>query len=336
MSISPVAANLRSAAPPNEASPSASSATAQHEPDYEAVFRASTRGPDISRMQLLEPTAYGALAKLDALEAQLAGPYRVSGQQAPVHAAPTFHSNYAKSEQLQARPPLHAFAQRACGQSLQQALVNACMARPTARELVRVTQALLDAGALGDKTPVTAQDIRDLQAKFCIGIDCIGFVRTAEVALHGNAVWKGTQLHDGCTSYLDGAHGFTTRAGGLAGVAFAETGDVIHLEPSRNTENRQHNVIVRQNEIVSASDPRTHTIAARGGAALLQGGPVHLIEIVCSGGGDDTIRGVRRETWLYNESTKVWADASGTPLTAAPGLDGHERGRIYTRRGGAR
>lgn len=349
MSVSSLSSNsspILSPTAPAPAAPAPAAPMPTNEPRYDRVHAANTRLPDLSRMVMHQPagsqavavaaTHSAARAQLDALESELAGPFAISGQPGSVSAPPTFHSNFSRKEQLAASPKLLAFAQRACGGALQRALHNACMGRPTARELVQVTQALIGAGALGDKSPIGAQDIRDLQAKFCIGIDCIGFVRLSQEALHGSGVWKGTQRHDGCTSYLDGAHGYARRHGGLAGIGSAQPGDVVHLEPSKNTENRQHNMVVRRNEVLEASDPRCHAIAERGGAALLEGGPLRLVELISSGGGEDAIRGVRREKWLYNESTKTFARANQNPLQLVFALDGHERGSVFTRRDGVR
>lgn len=316
-------------------------------PDYDALFQASARAPDVSRMPLTHAGASGVqtlapatgvssnLQKLDALEAQLAGPYRIPGQPGQLSAPPTFHSNYARSEQLQARPQLHELAQRAC-KGLGAALAHACSARPTAQELVRVTQALIDAGALRVTGQVSAQDIRDLQARFCIGIDCIGFVREAQRALHGPHALAEATRFDGCTNQLEASHLFHVRKGGLDAAAQARTGDVIHLAPSASTESRQHNVVVRSNDVLAPTDPRCRTLTANGGADFLRGGPLHLIQVVCSGGGADDVRGVRRESWLYNESTKAWAAAERGKLVAVPGPGGHTRGSVYAARGGER
>ena len=83
-------------------------------------------------------------------------------------------------------------------------------------------------------------------------------------------------------------------------------------------------------------DPRCRALASNGGAALLRGGPLHLLRVACSGGGEDDVRGVRRESWLYNESTKAWASLEGGKVIATAGPGGHTRGSVYTARGGDR
>lgn len=131
-------------------------------PDYDALFQASARAPDVSRMprthagasgvQALVPAAgaSSSLEKLDALEAQLAGPYRIPGQPGRLSAPPTFHSNYARKEQLQAQPQLHDLAQRALHgpQALAEATrFDGCTSQLEASHLFHVRKGGLDAAA---------------------------------------------------------------------------------------------------------------------------------------------------------------------------------------------
>lgn len=328
--------------------------SAPREPDYTSVLQANTPPPDLrhllARMHGTPVQALAPLAprpgtepiatKLDALERSFSGPYRVAGQP-EVLAAPMFHSNHRDNPQLGSDRARQAFAQKACAKILG-ALGHCTTARPTPKELVAVTQALIDAGALRHVSPVTAQSIRELQDTFHIGIDCIGYIRQSQIVLHGGAHFKGDTLGSGCLQQLGASGLYERRAGGLAGVIACRPGDVLHLDASAHTENREHNVVIRQHDTLTPGDPRWASLRATPAGARLAsgGGPVHLLDVVCAGGGTDMdVRGVRHETWLYDERTARWGsvDPSTKQLTLhARGPQEHERGFVQTARRGGR
>lgn len=326
--------------------------SASRQPDYTRVLDANTPPPDLrhllARMHGAPLQAVATLApqagndataaKLDALERSFAGPYRIAGQ-ADVFAAPMFHSNHRDNPQLGSDRARQALAQRACAKMLG-ALGHCTTGRPTPKELVAVTQALVDAGALRGVAPVTPQSIRELQDTFHIGIDCIGYIRHTQIALHGGAHFKGETLGSGCLQQLGASGLYQRRAGGLAGVISARPGDVLHLDASANTENREHNVVIRQHDTLTPSDPRWASLRATPAGIRLAagGGPVHLLDVVCAGGGTDrNVRGVRHEIWLYDEGTQRWGsvDPSTQRLTLHEhGPQEHERGFVQTARRG--
>jgi hypothetical protein len=332
--------------------PHAPAPTAPSEPDYTHVFAANTRAPDLRHLLTrmhgapvapLAPLAPGAStdpasAKLDALERSFSGPYRIAGQ-SDVHAAPMFHSNHRDNPQLGSDPERRAFAQKACAK-IPGALGHCTTARPTPKELVAVTQALIDAGALRGVSPVTAQSIRDLQDAFHIGVDCIGYIRQSQIALHGGANFASKTLGSSCLQQLDASGLYERRSGGLAGVIAARPGDVLHLDASPKTENREHNVVIRQHDTLTPADPRWASLRATPAGKELagSGGPVHLLDVVCAGGGADmNVRGVRHETWLYDEAAQRWGaiDPSTKQLVLYDhGPQDHEHGFVKTARRG--
>ena len=130
---------------------------------------------------------------------------------------------------------------------------------------------------------------------------------------------------------------YEKRKEALAGVAGARPGDVLHLDPAPATENREHNVVVRQHDVLTPSDPRWASLAC--GGESLMGGPVHLLDVVQSGGGSNDVRGVRHQTWLFDESTKRWGfvDPATKQITVfADGPQEHSKGDVYTPRKPAR
>ncbi len=320
------------------------------EPDYAAVHAANTPPPDLrrfleARMQpanLAAPEPLGVraatdpiAAKLDEIEKRFAGPYRVPGRTQLIPARATFHSANPKNVQLAGNSTLLAQARRACHTPELHAALNACMhARPTPAQLVRVTQALIDAGALDGLASIGSQDVRALQQRFCIGIDCIGYVSVCERALHG-ARFDQARKKNLFVQQLETSGLYEKREGGLRGVGGARPGDVLHLRAAPSTENREHNVVVRKRDTLTSADSRWGSLALGGQRLMAGGGPVHLLDIVQSGGGSDDVRGVRHQMWLYDESSDLWGavDAASKQITLfAEGPQEHPRGDVFTPR----
>lgn len=231
---------------------------------------------------------------------------------------------------------------RACAKDPLRKDLQACFtAYPLPEQLVRVTQALVDAGGLAGVSPVTAQIIRDLQATYCIGVHCMGYVRACQIELHGAQfdVYPnpptpppGKPPVTVTFSYiLQNNRLYDQQPGGLAAVARARPGDVLHLAASPRTDNREHNVVIRQHDILTTADPRWGSLASAP-SLLSSRGPVHLLDIVQSAGGKNDIRGVRHETWLFDEASGAWAihdPATKTIAFYAEGPGGHARGALY-------
>lgn len=323
--------------------PSAVSPQPRAEPDYQRVFDANPRLPDLRGF--LEPRLHGvepapltfspntsiATKKLDEVQERFAGPYRVPGH-GNISAPPTFHSphpdNGRLAEQLRQR------ARAICEKLGLGSDLKACFtAYPLPDQLVRVTQALIDNGELTGVSPIDAQAIRDLQAKFHIGVHCMGYVRASQIALHGTR-WDNYSDGRKFVHILKTNHIYDQRPGGLKAVAHSRPGDVLHLDESPMTENREHNVVVRQRETLMLGDPRWGSLASS--PHIVTGaGPVHMLEVVQSGGGDNSVRGVRREIWLFNEDSGAWASFDPTTKKITPythGPQDHTKGSLFTPR----
>lgn len=244
-------------------------------------------------------------AKLDAVRDAFSGPYVVAGAQVTAH--PMFRmATHTVAPKLVAE--VHARAQTAH--------VNpgpAMYGRATPKELVKITQALIDAGGLPAGPGDVATRIRKMQWDHGIGVDCAGYSYAALKACSANP----PKLYaPGMESFrdLDGA-----RAGAFAKqpIIDARPGDLITLDAIK-PEVWGHNVVVYSHVTVGA-DQRADLLAAANPdvrAFLASSGPHHVIEVDSSWGagaeGADH-GGFRRDTWLYDESSKMWG--SFTPGT---------------------
>jgi hypothetical protein len=238
-------------------------------------------------------------AKLDAVRDAFSGPYVVAGQQ--VCARPMFrmttHAVSRETERavdiLGARAGVGGPPAR-CGQ-------------PTAKDLVKLTQALIDAGRLppGDAADLEKR-IRRMQWDHGIGVDCAGYSKQALLACSSKAP----------KTYAAGVESFrdldTTRAGSYARVPLdkARPGDLITLD-STETGGWGHNVVVYSH--VTADAAAKASLVKRGGEAmsdfLASPGPHHVIEVDSSwGAGTEGAEcgGYRRDTWIYDASRKTW------------------------------
>ena len=230
-------------------------------------------------------------ARLDAFRDGFSGPYVVDGTS--VTARPMFRMNGGANEASarQRAPELRRIAARAG--------VNVEMIRlgqGSPRDLVKMTQALIDSGRLPPPPGDVATRIRRMQWEWGIGVDCAGYTYQAAVAASG-ASPKSLGLRPlGMESFRSLDH---NRAFRKIEPSSARPGDVMTLDPLP-PERVGHNVIVR-----------SHTTA----------GTRHFIEVDSSwGAGPDgaDYGGFRRDTWIYDESTKLWTsfDAHETPPVA--------------------
>lgn len=227
-------------------------------------------------------------ARLDALRDAFSGPYVVDGTSA--QARPMFRmnggANQGSAKQHGGR--LAAIAQSA---RVNPALISVGQGSP--RELVKMTQALIDAGCLPPPPGDVDVRIRQMQWQWGIGVDCAGYTYRAALTASG-ADAKALGLKPlGWENFraLDGNRAFQKTA-----PEMARPGDIMTLDP-RPPETVGHNVIVR-----------SHTTS----------GTRHTIEVDSSwGAGADgaDYGGFRRDTWIYDDATKLWTsfDAHVTP-----------------------
>ncbi|MCL2777069.1 MAG: hypothetical protein FWD73_03625 [Polyangiaceae bacterium] len=282
-------------------------------------------------------------AKLDAVHDRFSGPYKVKGEQAPVPARPMFRMNVPDTLSAKNAEDHKNELVKICKKAgiPGNVINNARVGRPTPQELVKVTQALIDAGKLpdADATLNTVEKrIRQMQFDWGIGVDCAGYVREAAVAVHGNGAQP---LVNGANR--SGAIHSILQTPAFKKVAFKEdadprvhnirdirTGDIIHLD-SKNPKGVGHNAIVHSHEVATDSrrdelwdrakrstDLLTNLVTGTDVDGFFCGkGPFHVLNVDSSWGVDPAgveHGGFRRDMWVYDESTGKW----GTFLPGRP------------------
>jgi hypothetical protein len=253
-------------------------------------------------------------ARLDGVRDAFSGPYRAEGQ--VVTARPMFRINAGfNTKQMESHAKeLDALARRVGANG------------PAARygygspaNLVKVTQALIDAGALPPGPPGKLADrIRAMQWEWGVGVDCAAYTRYAlEAATQKSGASMGLQP-PGFENFTGLAHN-----SGFARVSVTDVrpGDVMTLT---NPIDYGHNVIVHGRVVVD--DERKAVLlewlppAAR--PMLESAGPHHMIEVDSSWGAGESGAawgGYRRDTWLYDESAKQWGYVN--PHTSPPSFE---------------
>ncbi len=184
--------------------------------------------------------------------------------------------------------------------------------------LVKLTQALIDAGKLPSAPRELASRIKTMQWTYGIGMDCAGYSKEALRAVHGARV---RFYAPGMESFrdLDGK-----RSGEFARVSIegARPGDLMTLDAAPGGT-FGHNVVVYSNDVVDASR-RAALVASYGAgvaAFLASAGPHRALEVDSSWGAGTSGAmegGYRRDTWLYDAGAKQWASFS--PGTTPPEL----------------
>ncbi|MCL2778981.1 MAG: hypothetical protein FWD73_13350 [Polyangiaceae bacterium] len=269
--------------------------------------------PDAKRVAEVQ-----AKKQLDLVRGRFSGPYKVDG--ASVQARPMFRMNVKGTLSTKNAEDHKNELVKICKKAHvpESAVTNARIGRPTAQQLVQVTQALIDAG----KLPKAANDtvemrIRQMQYDWGIGVDCAGYIREAAVAVHG----KGAQsLVNGANRY--GAIDSLLKTSAFKKVADKKgedpkvhnisdirTGDIIHLDAPKAGD-VGHNVIVHNHKVATASmlaelsacNPDNKDLRK----FLSNKGPIHVLNVDSSWGGGIDNSGFRRDTWLYNESSGEW------------------------------
>jgi hypothetical protein len=180
---------------------------------------------------------------------------------------------------------------------------------PTPSQLVKVTQALIDAGKLPTGPGDVATRIKTMQWNSGIGVDCTDYVAPAAMKAAGaNVAWTpGTDLFRNA----DKNPSLTKVT-----LADARPGDVFCLDPQNGDAG--HRAVVYSATVCSPA--KAAELVAKYPAArdFLAAGPVRLLEVDSSwGAGNGSANGgVGRNTWLYNESTQSWAQLK--PLLSDP------------------
>jgi hypothetical protein len=295
--------------------------------DYGYIAHVMTASPETLRAERVG-------AALDETRDASSGPYRVNGQS--VIAQPQFrisggahersHGTFqvnAKGDDFAIDPQKHFMdALTAKGHQLMTILARAGEANPgaamlgypTPHQLVRATQALIDAGKLPTLPPpaTTADCIRKMQWDWGIGIDCVDWCMNGLGGITGRSVESMSSLQHGTDPF--GWRGNVTPPGfSRADALHARPGDIVTLQDPDPKE-VGHRVIVRDKHVLDANDK--HTLVANwGGTAekFLRGaGPFHVFKVDSSWGAEDgkAFGGYRCDTWVYDEGSKLWMSYS--------------------------
>ncbi len=241
--------------------------------------------------------------KLDAVRDAFSGPYVVAGT--TISARPMFRMTTHEVPLAIARA-VDTLGARAGVRAPFEARVG----QPRPQDLVKITQALIDDGRLPAGPGDLATRIRRMQWDHGIGVDCAGYSKQALAASSARAP---KMYPAGSESFRDVDGG---RDGTFAKVSLekARPGDLVTLD-SGEPGGWGHNVIVYSH--VTADDAMKATLCARKGNPsdatladfLASPGPHHVFEVDSSwGAGTEGAEcgGYRRDTWLYDASTKTW------------------------------
>lgn len=290
----PNARNVRRAAPPRLAAPDDAHARAV------VAFARAIPVPARTAMQ----------TRLDAFRASASGPYHAEGQtvRAPAQFRMVNGHNQARSDAHRTTPDpqdnLFSVLDRA---HLKAWRAAASSGRGTPTDVVKVTQALIDAGKLTPGPQPLDERIRNMQWEWGVGLDCAGYAQQALLAAHPGASPSTLGLKERWNENLSslGHNSAFTKVGPAA----SRPGDIVTLE---NPGDVGHIGIVSSRVAVDA--PRARALARQMGsgvASFLAGtGPFHELVIDSSWGAGPTggwYGGVRQETWLYDEGSGRWA-----------------------------
>jgi len=283
--------------------PSAASATVRHAATAAAITPLDPQAVKDAQVR----------ARMDACRDSASGPYDVGGEQ--VVASPMF------------RMTPHVIPQDLLGELRQVGLragltdgqIGALrVGQGSSASLVKMTQALIDAGKLPAQPSALAARIKTVQWSYGIGMDCAGYSKLALRAAHGRDLgFYGA----GIESFRD-LDGKRSALFARVPIAQARPGDLVTLDPSPGGT-YGHNVVVYDNELADAAQRAalSTTYGASMKAFLSSPGPHRVLEVDSSwGAGTDgnLVGGYRRDTWVYDASMKSWA--SFAPGTTPPQL----------------
>jgi hypothetical protein len=245
---------------------------------------------------------------MDACRDSASGPYHVGTEQ--VAASPMF------------RMTPHVIPQALVGElhriGLRAGLTDGQMralevGQGSSASLVKMTQALIDAGKLPSGPSDLASRIKTMQWSYGIGMDCAGYSKVALRAAHGRDLgFYGA----GFESFRD-LDGKRSAAFARVPIARARPGDLITLDPSPGGT-YGHNVVVYDNRLAGTAQRAAlgTTYGAPMTAFLSSPGPHRVLEVDSSWGAGtegNLVGGYRRDTWIYDEWNKSWASfAPGT------------------------
>lgn len=287
--------------------------------DYGQLAARLTTTSIAQTSSIVSPSAWSQ-AQLDAYRASFTASYNVAGT--TVRVAPQFRMVGGFNDAVGAMGPrgFQATSSRAqelfaiCARAHVGGAMHCVLGCPSAGEIKNVTQALIDAGKLPPGTGSLESRIKTMQWQWGIGIDCTDYVIGAALRASGKSE---SQVQFGGGPSLGNDYFAAADANPhlrKVGIASARPGDVFTLDAPRvpnQAPDVGHRAVVYSNTVCDAA--RLNALASQYGAAVTTfaaGGPVRAFEMDASwsagqfGGG---FGGVRRDTWLYNESTNQWA-----------------------------
>ena len=272
--------------------------------------------------------------KLDAIHATMKGPYLVAGKTVESGAQFRMNGGYNQGQVNAGTKDGQILAGVAAKVGLLNELSSLQAGRGRPESLVKLTQALIDAGQLQDGNAGPLADrIHDLQWRFGLGMDCAGYVYRAVTAMHGDPSKLGLkpcgfENFTGLGSNPHFAKAETTEA---------EAGDVLVLAGDGTRENPGHNLVVRSR---CELPPDGGGVRERwpGARAFLEartdGKPdeIHLFQVDSAfgaGPAGDAHGGVRRDVLLFNANKGTWCTCRDTiPPAVATGKVPYDEVRI--------
>ncbi len=250
------------------------------------------------------PSAAQVLRRLDAHREAFAGPYLVDGERLRIdpqfRMMGGFGTGPDKALKLAKQVLSPEVYRKLAGE-----IAMVASGKASAPSLVRVTQALIDAGAHREFGR-GEEAVRKMMWKHGVGVDCSGYTRSAFLASRGVSEQQAARY--GIPKSSDGFNPNVMSGFRKVAPEQARAGDVCVLGNARHG----HKVIVASHSIIPGGnmvqipgldEPLPHDFS--------QGGPIHLMEVDSSWGASEhglPSGGVRRALWLYNESSKSWGE----------------------------
>jgi hypothetical protein len=233
------------------------------------------------------------------------------------------------------------------------AVGKSAFGRGTPEQIQLVTQALINKGKLeevrkkydampaaefnafhgGVSRPISDENaIKLLQWDYGVGVDCAGYAQQAFLDAHGGGRGK-FGLRDIGNEDLYSLQGNGAFQRSLTPIN-ARPGDLLILGPPPG-DTAGHTLLIRdRRELTAADKVGLHGIGSFASAS----DKVHVLEVDSSWGasyGDVTAGGAQRRKFLYNETTKQWADLSYGVVKPSPGgpYGGHPVDGVYHPKG---
>ena len=300
-----------------------------------AFLRNAKTGPAEAIAPATASPASIAQAKLEAYQATFAGPYVVGGERVMASAMFRMATGYndkiagytivdGKGKIDRTRPQVKALVAICKGANAPDPEL-ALMGCASPRALVKITQALIDAGKLPPGSGDLPARIKTMQWQWGIGVDCTDYTVGAAMKV---ACKSSQEL-----GVVPGTDYFKAPANNphlsRVSVADVKVGDVFCLDAVPKPPRPPavgHRAVVYSHTVSGPADGAA--LEARFGAAsatFVRGGPVHIIEVdsSCGAGPSGSPNGgVRRDTWLYNESSRCWAQyGPKSPVVGSPRFD---------------